>query len=234
MPFQSEKQRRFLHANHPEIARRWERDYANGGRIGFKRAGLASAPWLRGKSGSGNIKAWRGKEGWKEAQKLAEKFNLKNKAATTGIFAALLAATEAGTIGVDKAAEMLGKEKTGLYKPSDFYKMYKKYMAQKELLKRYEVFKTRGGPEMHEDYKSGYYKEQMPKIDSGEDKVYGKPKDYVYPPEEPKEEIDWNIINKFKNDPTLEKIKKWFKERKGQAKGGIAGQLHMNEGDRIE
>ena len=31
MPFQSEKQRRFLHANHPEIAKRWERDYATGG-----------------------------------------------------------------------------------------------------------------------------------------------------------------------------------------------------------
>ena len=31
MPFQSEKQRRFLHANHPEIAKRWESDYANGG-----------------------------------------------------------------------------------------------------------------------------------------------------------------------------------------------------------
>ena len=31
MPFQSEKQRKYLHANHPEIAKRWERDYANGG-----------------------------------------------------------------------------------------------------------------------------------------------------------------------------------------------------------
>ena len=31
MPFQSEKQRRYLHANHPEIAKRWERDYAQGG-----------------------------------------------------------------------------------------------------------------------------------------------------------------------------------------------------------
>ena len=31
MPFQSEKQRRFLHANHPEIAKRWEREYARGG-----------------------------------------------------------------------------------------------------------------------------------------------------------------------------------------------------------
>ena len=31
MPFKSEKQRRYLHANHPEIAKRWERDYAHGG-----------------------------------------------------------------------------------------------------------------------------------------------------------------------------------------------------------
>jgi len=31
MPFQSEKQRRFLHANHPEIAKRWEKEYAGGG-----------------------------------------------------------------------------------------------------------------------------------------------------------------------------------------------------------
>ena len=29
MPFKSEKQRRFLHANHPDIAKRWERDYEN-------------------------------------------------------------------------------------------------------------------------------------------------------------------------------------------------------------
>ena len=35
MPFQSDKQRKYLHANHPEIAKRWERDYAGGGRIGF-------------------------------------------------------------------------------------------------------------------------------------------------------------------------------------------------------
>jgi len=31
MPFQSEKQRRYMHANLPEIAKRWERDYATGG-----------------------------------------------------------------------------------------------------------------------------------------------------------------------------------------------------------
>ncbi len=31
MPFKSEKQRRYLHANHPEIAKRWEKEYAYGG-----------------------------------------------------------------------------------------------------------------------------------------------------------------------------------------------------------
>ena len=31
MPFQSEKQRRYMHANLPELAQRWERDYAGGG-----------------------------------------------------------------------------------------------------------------------------------------------------------------------------------------------------------
>ena len=31
MPFQSEKQRRYLHANHPDIAQRWEQEYAGGG-----------------------------------------------------------------------------------------------------------------------------------------------------------------------------------------------------------
>jgi len=39
MPFQSEKQRRYMHANLPRIAKRWERDYANGG---IARVGLAN------------------------------------------------------------------------------------------------------------------------------------------------------------------------------------------------
>jgi len=33
MPFQSEKQRRFLHANHPDIAERWEKNYKKGGPV---------------------------------------------------------------------------------------------------------------------------------------------------------------------------------------------------------
>jgi len=37
MPFQSEKQRRYLHANHPDIAKRWEQEYSGGGiaRMGY-------------------------------------------------------------------------------------------------------------------------------------------------------------------------------------------------------
>jgi len=35
MPFQSEKQRRYMHANLPDIGKRWERGYSNGGRIGY-------------------------------------------------------------------------------------------------------------------------------------------------------------------------------------------------------
>ena len=43
MPFQSEKQRRYLHANHPEIANRWEAKYGLGGVAGLN-AQLNSLP----------------------------------------------------------------------------------------------------------------------------------------------------------------------------------------------
>ena len=33
MPFQSEKQRRYMHANLPEIAQRWEKKYRTGGSV---------------------------------------------------------------------------------------------------------------------------------------------------------------------------------------------------------
>ena len=33
MPFKSEKQRKYLHANHPEIEQRWEKEYKNGGPV---------------------------------------------------------------------------------------------------------------------------------------------------------------------------------------------------------
>ena len=47
MPFQSEKQRRYLHANHPEIAKRWERDYSFGGRINYDEGGIGA--WFKKK-----------------------------------------------------------------------------------------------------------------------------------------------------------------------------------------
>jgi len=46
------------------------------GWLGKKKGGITSVPFLRGRSGSGNIKAWRGKEGWKEAQRLKKKLTV--------------------------------------------------------------------------------------------------------------------------------------------------------------
>ena len=44
MPFKSEKQRRYMHANHPEIAKRWEKDYKKGGRVtGIAKRGFGRA-----------------------------------------------------------------------------------------------------------------------------------------------------------------------------------------------
>ena len=56
MPFQSEKQRRYLWANEPEIARDWTDTYgseiqaAQGGRIGYQRGGPPGGgdPGMRG------------------------------------------------------------------------------------------------------------------------------------------------------------------------------------------
>ena len=39
MPFKSEKQRKYMHANHPEIAARWERKYGPAPKI--KRTNMA-------------------------------------------------------------------------------------------------------------------------------------------------------------------------------------------------
>ena len=39
MPFKSEKQRRYMHANLPEIAKRWEKKYKKGGRVKLNEGG---------------------------------------------------------------------------------------------------------------------------------------------------------------------------------------------------
>ena len=49
MPFQSEKQRRYLHANHPEIAKRWEKEYAYGGLLSLGNESIEEAQELASK-----------------------------------------------------------------------------------------------------------------------------------------------------------------------------------------
>ena len=39
MPFKSEKQRRYMHANLPKIAQRWEKKYKKGGRVEVNEGG---------------------------------------------------------------------------------------------------------------------------------------------------------------------------------------------------
>ena len=41
MPFESEKQRRYMHANHPKIAQRWEKKYYAGGSVQEEYVGSA-------------------------------------------------------------------------------------------------------------------------------------------------------------------------------------------------
>jgi hypothetical protein len=48
MPYRSAKQRRYMHAKHPEIAARWDAEY--GGKVKEKKRGRASTR-LRGKRG---------------------------------------------------------------------------------------------------------------------------------------------------------------------------------------
>jgi len=39
MPFKSEKQRRYMHANLPKIAQQWEKKYKKGGRVKVNEGG---------------------------------------------------------------------------------------------------------------------------------------------------------------------------------------------------
>lgn len=42
MPYKSEKQRRFMHAKHPDIAARWDKE--TGGKVSGKKAAPKAAP----------------------------------------------------------------------------------------------------------------------------------------------------------------------------------------------
>lgn len=41
MPFQSEAQRRFLWAKHPEIAKRWDKEYGTPNNLPYHKSGTA-------------------------------------------------------------------------------------------------------------------------------------------------------------------------------------------------
>ena len=55
MPFKSEKQRKYMHANHPEIAKRWEKEYTKGGRVNLSTGTGYSGPSIRGEYGGVNL-----------------------------------------------------------------------------------------------------------------------------------------------------------------------------------
>ena len=42
VPFKSEKQRKYMHANLPKIAKRWEKEYKKGGRVLPTRVAIAT------------------------------------------------------------------------------------------------------------------------------------------------------------------------------------------------
>jgi len=42
VPFKSEKQRRYMHANLPKIAKRWEKEYSKGGKVLPTRVAIAT------------------------------------------------------------------------------------------------------------------------------------------------------------------------------------------------
>ena len=42
MPFVSEKQRKYMHANLPDIAKRWEKEYSKGGKVLPTRVAIAT------------------------------------------------------------------------------------------------------------------------------------------------------------------------------------------------
>ena len=54
MPFKSEKQRKYMHANHPEIAKRWEKEYTKGGRVKLNAGGYIGKS-IKGEYGGVNL-----------------------------------------------------------------------------------------------------------------------------------------------------------------------------------
>ena len=53
--FKSEKQRRYMHAILPEIAKRWEKEYKKGGRVNLSTGTKYIGPSIRGEYGGVNL-----------------------------------------------------------------------------------------------------------------------------------------------------------------------------------
>jgi len=118
MPFQSEKQRRYMHANLPDIAKRWERDYSNGG-IAELNQELNSLPayYLPKNQGGrigykGGLKVW-GKsvdEQWdnlNEDQKKYIRENFPDQVPEEAAQGGLIPAHEAGIYGLEDGGQLV-------------------------------------------------------------------------------------------------------------------------------
>ena len=98
MPFKSEKQRRYLHANHPDIAKRWEQEYSGGGiaRMGYF---------------TGSIPSSRGAIDWSEAFKDSSYLPKNFLEEELIVDDTLPGNLGDGIVAVDQVAEMTGNDK---------------------------------------------------------------------------------------------------------------------------
>ena len=97
MPFKSEKQRRYLHANHPDIAKRWEQEYSGGGiaRMGYF---------------TGSIPSSRGAIDWSEAFKDSSYLPKNFLEEELIVDDTLPGNLGDGIVAVDQVAEMTGND----------------------------------------------------------------------------------------------------------------------------
>ena len=102
MPFQSDKQRKYLHANHPEIAKRWERDYAGGGRIGFAEGPTPEKFW-NDKMYNKLRKLW---DEYQQYKKHYEKDKYRREGIEEAAHGVLIPSHEAGIYGLNEGGRV--------------------------------------------------------------------------------------------------------------------------------
>ena len=109
------------------------KDFKTGGRVGLSRGG-GSAPFLRGRSGSSNIKAPRGEAGWRQMQQAEAKIPSKGLKITKGTpirkeYADLKRAHRLRQKNV-KTKERILKERAGRKSSEAFHTKYIKPQSQ--------------------------------------------------------------------------------------------------------